>query len=183
LLRFYLKLNLPIAIIFLGLSLAARALGTTQPPNPALSGFTEGCEDKPQPCWYGIVPGVTNWEDSLPVIEAHGFESWRHWWDTNIRSVNYAEIDESFLIELSSSPTSKKIETITLYPNCRFVGWMGYFEGTRFRLSGEQSNRKQIVRLNFINRQATDNSCINAWQDILYRMGKSPQYIHDKLPN
>jgi hypothetical protein len=57
--RLYLKLILPIALIFLVLTLTASALGTTQPPNPALRGFTEGCEDKPQPCWYGIVLGET----------------------------------------------------------------------------------------------------------------------------
>ena len=53
----------------LSLSLVARALGTTQPPNPALRGFVEGCEGKPQPCWYGIVPGVTTAEQ-LVQIEA-----------------------------------------------------------------------------------------------------------------
>jgi hypothetical protein len=52
----------PVALMFISLlilSLIARALGSTQPPNPALQGFMEGCEGKPQPCWYGIVPGVT----------------------------------------------------------------------------------------------------------------------------
>ncbi|MEO8612104.1 MAG: hypothetical protein ABI690_29675 [Chloroflexota bacterium] len=171
--RSYLKLIPTFAIVFLALSLAARALGATQPPNPALRGFTKGCEDKPQPCWYGIVPGITTWDDNLSVIKAHGFQSWRSWWDTRTRSTNYAEIDASFLIELSSSATSKEIETITLSPNCRFVGWMGYFEGTRFQLSGEQGIKRQIVRLNFTNIQETDNSCVNSWRDILYKMGKS----------
>jgi hypothetical protein len=61
----YFKLIIPIIFVFLALSLTARSLGSTQPPNLALRGFVEGCEDKPQPCWYGIVPGVTN----LPVAE------------------------------------------------------------------------------------------------------------------
>jgi hypothetical protein len=47
------------AIVFLALMVAARMVGAGQPLNPALSGFVEGCEDKPQPCWYGIVPGQT----------------------------------------------------------------------------------------------------------------------------
>jgi hypothetical protein len=63
--RFYLKLTSTFVVIFLIVNLTARALGTTQPPNPALRGFTEGCEDKPQPCWYGIVPGQTD----LPIAE------------------------------------------------------------------------------------------------------------------
>jgi hypothetical protein len=69
LLRLYLKFILPLALIFLVLSLAARALGATEPPNPALRGFTKGCEDKPQPCWYGIMPGITKIED-IPTILA-----------------------------------------------------------------------------------------------------------------
>ncbi len=54
-------------------SLAARILGSTQPPNPALRGFTEGCEDQPQPCWYGVVPGVTvDWE-IMEIWTEHGY--------------------------------------------------------------------------------------------------------------
>ena len=66
--RHYLKLILPIAAIFLALSLVARTLGGTQPPNPALAGFTIGCEGKPQPCWYGIVPGVTTVEEAIVAL-------------------------------------------------------------------------------------------------------------------
>jgi hypothetical protein len=66
--RFYIKLIPLSAMIFLGLSVIARALGTTQPPNPALRGFVEGCENKPQPCWYGIVPGVTRRQDVITQL-------------------------------------------------------------------------------------------------------------------
>jgi hypothetical protein len=66
--RVYFKLILPVALIFLTVSLIARALGTTQPPNPALHGFTEGCEDKPQPCWYGIVPEKTTMEEAITML-------------------------------------------------------------------------------------------------------------------
>jgi hypothetical protein len=68
--RFYFKLTLSTAPIFLALFLIARALGTTQPPNPALNGFTEGCEDKPQPCWYGIVPGMTTEEEANLILQS-----------------------------------------------------------------------------------------------------------------
>jgi hypothetical protein len=60
--HFHLKPIILIVFIFITLSLMARALGTTQPPNPVLRGFTEGCEGQTQPCWYGIVPGVTKRE-------------------------------------------------------------------------------------------------------------------------
>jgi hypothetical protein len=71
--RVYFKLILPISLIFPVLSLAARVLGSTQPPNPALRGFTEGCEDKPQPCWYGIVPGVTTVEQAKSLFAEQGY--------------------------------------------------------------------------------------------------------------
>src|SRR5262245_5873722 len=50
----------PLIILFGILSLATRALGAGQPPNPALAGFSEDCENLPQPCWFGILPGFTN---------------------------------------------------------------------------------------------------------------------------
>jgi hypothetical protein len=62
------KLIVGLTGFFLLLSLTARALGNTQPPNPALRGFIENCEDKPQPCWYGIVPGVTKVEEASAYL-------------------------------------------------------------------------------------------------------------------
>jgi hypothetical protein len=66
--RFLLKLALFITLALTITSLAARALGSTQPLNPVLRGFTEGCEDKPQPCWYGIVPEKTTFTDSVQIM-------------------------------------------------------------------------------------------------------------------
>jgi hypothetical protein len=40
---------------------AATAVGAHQPLPRALIGFTQDCENVPQPCWYGIVPG-TPWQ-------------------------------------------------------------------------------------------------------------------------
>jgi hypothetical protein len=68
------KLIVGLTVFFLLLSLTARALGNTQPPNPALRGFVEGCEDKPQPCWYGIVPGVTTAEEGNMVLNSIRYE-------------------------------------------------------------------------------------------------------------
>jgi hypothetical protein len=45
------------------------ALGSLQPLNPALAGFDIGCEDKPQPCWHGIVPGFTTVEEAQGILE------------------------------------------------------------------------------------------------------------------
>lgn len=64
-------------LAFVVLSMAASGLGTMQPPNPALAGFSEGCEGKPQPCWYGIVPGVTTLEEANIFLTEQGYHSVR----------------------------------------------------------------------------------------------------------
>ncbi len=53
------KLSLFVTPVLTITILAARLLGGTQPPNAVLSGFNDECENQPQPCWYGIVPGIT----------------------------------------------------------------------------------------------------------------------------
>lgn len=71
--RIYSRLAIPLLAIFIALSIAARALGSTQPPNPALRGFTEGCEGKPQPCWYGIVEGIAT-EEAERILTHLGYK-------------------------------------------------------------------------------------------------------------
>lgn len=63
--RFMLLIPLPF-VVFIVL---AGWLGTLRPPHPALMGFIEGCEGKPQPCWYGIVPGQISIDDANRLIE------------------------------------------------------------------------------------------------------------------
>lgn len=67
-LRFAWMLPLPFAAL-IGL---AMGLGTLRPIPPALMGFIEGCEDIPQPCWYGIVPGVTSLDEARMLLFAYG---------------------------------------------------------------------------------------------------------------
>jgi len=58
-LRLCCKLTL-IGVMVAGvLAVSSRTLGAIQPPNPALQAFDMGCEDQPQPCWFGIIPGKT----------------------------------------------------------------------------------------------------------------------------
>src|SRR5690554_275096 len=71
--RLTLKLILPAMAMFFGLTLTSRALGETQPLHPALRGFSEECEDKPQPCWYGIMPGVTTAGEAIARLEAQAY--------------------------------------------------------------------------------------------------------------
>jgi len=63
-----------VVIFFLTLiSLVARSLGSIQPSNPIMSGFTEDCERQPQPCWYGIVPGVTSMAEVKQRLLSKGY--------------------------------------------------------------------------------------------------------------
>jgi hypothetical protein len=60
-------------VILLTMNLIVRVLGSTQLPNAALTGLRTGCEILPQPCWYGIVPGVTTAEEQDRLMQQHNF--------------------------------------------------------------------------------------------------------------
>ena len=66
--RLLLKFVFLIILLLTFTTFAVRAVGKTQPANTALQGFTEGCAGTPQPCWYGIVPGVTTVAESHEVF-------------------------------------------------------------------------------------------------------------------
>jgi hypothetical protein len=72
--RLCFKLALPVVVTFTILAVVARALGNTQPPNPVIVGFTTGCENKPQPCWNGIVPGVTTVNEAIEILQTSGWD-------------------------------------------------------------------------------------------------------------
>ena len=50
-----------------------RIVGTTQQPPVVMRGFTEDCTDQPQPCWYGIVPGITTGADLQEKVSRSGY--------------------------------------------------------------------------------------------------------------
>ena len=68
-----LKASIIILALFLAGSVAVKALGSLQPSNPTVRGFTEGCDDKPQPCWFGIVPGIADLSFSEHTIIQQGY--------------------------------------------------------------------------------------------------------------
>jgi hypothetical protein len=72
-LRFYLRLAIVMLPLFVLLTITMGALASTQPMHPALRGFVEGCEGIPQPCWYGIVPGVTTINEASIILENLNF--------------------------------------------------------------------------------------------------------------
>lgn len=65
------------AFILIAAGLAACAtIQPTEPPppHPVLIGFDVDCENKPDPCWYGIVPGVTPIEEGLERLQKYVYE-------------------------------------------------------------------------------------------------------------
>jgi len=53
------------------LNLLAGVIGAGHSPQPVLNGFRVGCIE--QPCWYGIVPGVTRLEEAHKLLERNGW--------------------------------------------------------------------------------------------------------------
>lgn len=70
---FLLKRALSMIVLLMVMSFVVRILGSIQPPNPALQGFTDGCESHPQPCWYGIVPGISSLEEAKTDLQKAGY--------------------------------------------------------------------------------------------------------------
>lgn len=66
--RFILFIFLPLV----ALSAVAIYTGEAHPTHPALRGMVEGCEDIPQPCWYGITPNQTRVDEALARVELLG---------------------------------------------------------------------------------------------------------------
>jgi len=100
--RIYSRLAIPLIAIFIALNIAARALGSTQPPNPALRGFTEGCEGKPQPCWYGIVMGTPT-QEAREILLNRGYKLSSPRWNEGARWTVIADSFSDCSIKLGTS--------------------------------------------------------------------------------
>jgi hypothetical protein len=116
-LRLLFKLALLITLVLTATGLTTRILGSTQPPNPALRGFISGCEGKPQPCWYSIVPGVTTIDKSLKRIESKGYKFTNisndnlYFWDPSWRNIQFGACSN---IITSFERESRIVSNITL---------------------------------------------------------------------
>jgi hypothetical protein len=136
---------------FVVLNMAARTLGSRSPDNPTLEGFTAGCEGQTEPCWYGIVPGVTTAAEARDILANQGFsvpglvsdgliknnELFRHQGDASGCNVSLGAIGQSPYISVnrpfdlfSIDCTNLKLGNIVV-----FLGWPDFVElcGGRFR--------------------------------------------------
>lgn len=67
-----LKLSLFITTLFVVTIIGAYELGATVPLNTSLREFADGCESRTQPCWYGIIPGITSIEEAAQLLMKQG---------------------------------------------------------------------------------------------------------------
>src|SRR5262245_35743303 len=88
-----------LVILFGGMNTLALVVGMQHPTHRALDGFTVGCAGRPQPCWYGIVPGLTT------VEEAHQLVQW------NVKAVESGNPASRLYVDL---PGESEICTIVL---------------------------------------------------------------------
>lgn len=64
--------NLGLAFVVSLLVVSAIVLARGNSLHPALVGFVEACNGQPQPCWYGIVPGVTTGQEAANRLSFAG---------------------------------------------------------------------------------------------------------------
>lgn len=70
--RFLFKFALLITLVLTITSLAARAFGSSQPFNPTMREFADGCAE--QPCWQGVVPGETTLAEAKNLLVGKGYK-------------------------------------------------------------------------------------------------------------
>lgn len=110
--RFLLKFALGSIALFTLIVFVCRAVGGFQPPNPALAGFTEGCAGQSQPCWYGIVPGISKFSDVRKWVQSWNNEEYREiesmaTFDVNTRTVgNRYSAGSCYTLFHSTRPSS-----------------------------------------------------------------------------
>jgi hypothetical protein len=143
LIRFYLKIILLCILALLALNMAARTLGSTEPPNPALEGFTVGCEGKLQPCWYGIVPGVTTVEEATTIFLQHPNLFYRRYVPT-INADEYVAIAKNssavcrFLLNLHSYIADKERDIVVHCSGLYLGNLLTWRENTPTDFSGRR---------------------------------------------
>lgn len=68
-----LKLSLFLVMVFSSIGFVAQAFGKQQSPNPALSGFTDGCQNTRQSCWYGVLVNQTRVSDAWNILQGQNY--------------------------------------------------------------------------------------------------------------
>jgi hypothetical protein len=77
----------------MGFNLAALGYGLAQPAHRALAGFSDQCTAARQPCWHGIIPGLTPIDKATRIVERLGYTVSLH--KTTDFILRYASAEQS----------------------------------------------------------------------------------------
>jgi hypothetical protein len=147
--RFFLQLTTALIVVFATTNAIAIAAGNSHPPNPAAAGFSIGCVEAAQPCWYGILPGITSGNEAWGLMEQAGYQlvsiaPSRYGDEAHI----YIQLDTALChTELLYNPTSQRIQRIQLACNEMRLGDLGSARGMPI---GLQKTSGYAARLLFV---------------------------------
>jgi hypothetical protein len=146
--RFFLHTTTALVAAFATVNAIAIAAGNTRLANPAVAGFTVGCHEIEQPCWYGILPGITNGNEAWDLMEQAGYQlvsiaPSRYGDEAHI----YTQIDTPLCqTELLYNPASQRIQRIQLACDDLRLGDLGSAKGMP---TGVQKTSGYAARLLF----------------------------------
>ncbi len=126
---FFLKITLFSLACLTILSLAVRAWGNEQAPNPELAGFHESCEGQSLPCWRGIVVGKTSVPDAQRILTDFGYRPSHR---SSYGIITFEHIPDQIQcdIQISYADSTGPIQQL-IFENCDglqlgdFQNWLG----------------------------------------------------------
>jgi hypothetical protein len=95
--RIFLKFVCTLVIFIGALNTTALGIGTLRPRHPALEEFAIDCENQSEPCWNGIVPGMTTVNQASQMI---------HW---ELKAINSLPPESRWDFELPDAPAICRI--------------------------------------------------------------------------
>ncbi len=129
--RLFLQLTTLLVFGFAAINAIAIAAGNIHMPNPAVAGFAIDCDEPDQPCWYGILPGITAGIDAWALMKQAGYQlvsiaPSRYGDEAHI----YTQLDTHLCqTELLYNPASQRIQRIQLACNQIRLGDLGAARG------------------------------------------------------
>ncbi len=118
-----LRLYLALFGVISGLTFGALAVGAADVPNPALLGFRQGCDGQPQSCWYGIIPGVTDANHAVTVLEGLGYTRIQGGYELSDRVMPYrSEAEQPRCADVYFGYRIIGVKTVVLYCMALRVG-------------------------------------------------------------
>ncbi|MEZ4670295.1 MAG: hypothetical protein R3E39_20505 [Anaerolineae bacterium] len=104
-----LKLLLVLIMAIGAVNFATGVLSGAAPPHPALRGFDVDCENQPEPCWFGIVPGTTTIDVGRERLRQYVYKT------TSTGGDNQQSILPACVVTTEPLPDSEVVGLLTLH--------------------------------------------------------------------